>query len=140
MEDTRNINRVPDRYPDPESFRPERWLETGWPTFMEPLTRYPNLREGSSMHTFGWGRRTCLGQNLADDELFIVAASVCWAYDMTPKKCPMTGQDVCFDSQSTNSNVILEPTPFPMELRVRSEVKAEKIMVQFVEVRGSLKV
>jgi cytochrome P450 len=134
------MNRVPERYPDPEAFRPERWLERQWPTYQEPLTRYPNLREGHGMHTFGWGRRTCLGQNLADDELFVAAAAVCWGFDMATKRCPMTGEEVLFDTQATNSNVILEPEPFPMEFRPRSEERAALILKAYEEVRGSLKV
>lgn len=137
---SRNINRVPEKYPDPENYRPERWLEPGWPTYMEPLSRYPNLREGNGMHTFGWGRRTCLGQALADDEMFLTAAAVCWGFDMAPKKCPSTGEDITFDTQATNSNVILECTPFPMEIKPRSEERARLMMDQYASVREGLKV
>lgn len=107
---------------------------------MEPLSRYPNLREGNGMHTFGWGRRTCLGQNLADDETFIVAASVLWGFNLALKKCPSTGKDITFDTQATNSNVILEPTPFPLDIQPRSDERAKLIMEQFSSVRGELKV
>lgn len=107
---------------------------------MEPLSRFPNLREGHGMHTFGWGRRTCLGQTLADDEMFLTAASVCWGFDMALKKCPSTGEDITFDTQATNSNVILEPTPFPMDFKPRSDERAKSIMEQYDSVRASLRV
>lgn len=136
----RNINRVPDKYPDPEHYRPDRYLDPSFPTYQEPLTRYPNFRDGKSMHTFGWGRRACLGQNLVDDELFVAGAAVCWAFDMGPKKCPSTGKDITFDTQATNSNVILEPKPFPMQFKVRSEERAQKIVQQYAEVRSELRV
>ncbi|KAK5993541.1 Cytochrome P450 monooxygenase COX1-like protein [Cladobotryum mycophilum] len=135
-----SISRIPEKYPDPEAYRPERWLESGWPTYMEPLSRYPNLREGHGMHTFGWGRRTCLGQNIADDEMFLIAASVCWGFNMSLKKCPMTGEDITFDTQATNSNVILEPKAWPMEFRPRSQERADTIAKQFAAVRDKLKV
>ena len=136
----RNLNRVPETYPDPESYRPERWLEPGWPTYMAPLSRYPSLREGKAMHTFGWGRRACLGPALADYEIFTFAACVCWGFDVSLKKCPLTGEDVTFDTQATNSNVILEPTPFPVDIKPRSEERARVILERYAAVRGTLKV
>lgn len=131
---------MPEKYPYAEHYRPDRYLDPSFPTYQEPLTRYPNFREGKSMHTFGWGRRSCLGQLLVDDEMFVAAAAACWAFDMGPRKCPVTGEDVVFDTQATNANVILEPVPFPMEFRVRGERRAEKILGQYAEVRPLLRV
>ncbi|KZL87592.1 cytochrome p450 [Colletotrichum incanum] len=135
-----NINRIPERYPDPEHYRPDRYLDPSFPTYQEPLTRYPNFREGVGMHTFGWGRRTCLGQTLVDDEMLIAGASVCWAFDMGLKKCPATGEDVTFDTQATNSNVILEPLPFPMQFKIRSPEKAQRVLEAYNNVRETLRV
>lgn len=136
----RNINRDPALYPDPENYRPERWLEPTWPSYQEPLTKYPNFRDGKAMHTFGWGRRTCLGQTIADDELFVAGANVCWGFDLGRKRCPRTGEVVAFDDQATNSNVILEPKPFPIEIRPRSEERAAQILEGFKGVQPILKV
>lgn len=127
-------------YPDPENYHPERWLEPSWPTYQEPLEKYPNLREGKAMHTFGWGRRKCLGQTIADDELFVAGAGVCWGFDLGPKTCPATGKTIKWDTQATNSNVILEPKPWPMEVKVRSEKRAEQILEGYKGVRAELKV
>lgn len=134
----RALNRVPEQYPDPENFRPERWLERGWPTYMEPLSRYPNLREGKGMHTFGWGRRMCLGQSIADYELFIIGASITWGFDVSAKKCPLTGEKIVFDDQATNSSVILESTPFPMDFKPRSPGRAKDIMRQYESTMSEL--
>ncbi|OAA80555.1 cytochrome P450 [Akanthomyces lecanii RCEF 1005] len=133
------LNRVPEQYPDPENFRPERWLERGWPTYMEPLSRYPNLREGKGMHTFGWGRRMCLGQSIADHELFIVGASVVWGFSVSVKKCPLTGEEIVFDDQATNSSVILEPTTFPMNLKPRSPGHVKDIMRQYESMQTEMR-
>ncbi|TDZ19330.1 Cytochrome P450 monooxygenase COX1 [Colletotrichum orbiculare MAFF 240422] len=135
-----NINRVPEKYPDPEHYRPDRYLDPGFPTYQEPLSRYPNFRDGVGMHTFGWGRRTCLGQNLVDDEMLVAAAAVCWAFDMGLKKCPATGEDVTFDTQATNSNVILEPLPFPMQFKIRSSARAQAVLDGYSSVRSGLRV
>lgn len=136
----RNINRDPEVYPDAENYRPERWLEPTWPSYQEPLTNYPNLRDGKAMHTFGWGRRTCLGQSIADDDLFVAGANVCWGFDLGRKICPRTGKVIEFDNQATNSNVILEPKPFPIEIRPRSEERARLILENYKDVQSILKV
>ncbi|KAI1384977.1 cytochrome P450 [Hypoxylon trugodes] len=135
-----SINRVPERYPDPENFHPERYLEKEWPTYQEPLSRYPNLREGVGMHTFGWGRRTCLGQHIADDEMFVTGAGVLWAFNLIRKKCPKTGEVIEFDSEATNAHVILEPLPFPCDFQPRSAERASQILSGYAEVRDQLRV
>lgn len=131
---------MPDKYPDPENYHPERYLQPGWPTYQEPLSKHPNLRDGKGMHTFGWGRRKCLGQTLADDEMFAVAAAVCWGFDLGLRRCPITGKEVKFDSQATNSNVILEPLPFPLEVKPRSAARAKAMLDQYAAVQGVLQV
>ena len=137
---SRNINRDPEMYPDPEVYHPERWLEPTWPSYQEPLTKYPNLHNGKAMHTFGWGRRKCLGQTIADDELFVAGAGVCWGFDLGKKTCPVTGEVIEWDNQVTNSNVILEPKPWPMSVKVRSEERAGQILEGYRGVRAELKV
>lgn len=92
------------------------------------------------MHTFGWGRRTCLGQTIVDDEMFCAAAGVLWAFDMDRRTCPCDGNVVEFDDEATNSNVILEPKPFPMTFRPRSEERARHILEEYANVRDELKV
>lgn len=76
------IHRELVRYPDPESFRPERWLEKDWPTFKEPLTQYPNLQNFSA---FGFGRRICPGQSIAERSLYILISRVAWACHISAK-------------------------------------------------------
>lgn len=51
------MHRNPRDYPDPDSFKPERWLN-------EKLRRpHPSKK---AMNPFGWGRRACSGQPLAE--------------------------------------------------------------------------
>lgn len=49
---SRAFLRNPTKYPDLENYRPERWIEPGWPTYQEPLKKYPNVK---GMISFGWG-------------------------------------------------------------------------------------
>lgn len=47
------IHRDPDLYPHGDSFMPQRWLESTFPTYQEPLDQYPNL---AGFSAFGYGR------------------------------------------------------------------------------------
>lgn len=68
------IHRNAREYPAPDSFRPER--------FLDGLERpYPN-KQGHN--AFGWGRRVCSGQPLAEQGLFMTFARLLWAFDIQP--------------------------------------------------------
>jgi cytochrome P450 len=55
----------PDIFPDPKTFKPERWLEPGARQKLEPY-----------LVTFGKGTRACVGINLAYAELYTVIATL----------------------------------------------------------------
>ncbi|CAJ2501268.1 Uu.00g041210.m01.CDS01 [Anthostomella pinea] len=135
-----SMNRVASRYPDPENFHPDRYLEKSWPTYQEPLTRYPNFREGVGMHTFGWGRRTCMGQHIVDDEMFVTGAAVLWGFNLSQKTCPKTGKVMELDSEATNAHVILEPLPFPCDFKPRSVERVAQMLNGYGDVRDQLRV
>lgn len=138
---SRAINRVESKYPDPETFNPDRWLNPSYPTYQEPLSKYPNFRDSKfGMHSFGWGRRKCLGMDIVDDELFVTGASLLWAFHMSQAVDPVTGENVRIDTYATNSHVILEPDPFKMRFDVRSEGRRADVLRNYAEVAGGLKV
>lgn len=138
---SRSINRVTSKYPDPENFRPDRYLDPSFPTYQEPLSKYPNFRDSKyGQHTFGWGRRKCLGMDIVDDEFFVTGAGLLWAFNMTQAVNPVTGDKVPINSMATNSHVILEPSEFQMRFEVRSEEKRDSVVRNFGEVAGGLKV
>ncbi|KAI3541420.1 cytochrome P450 [Colletotrichum filicis] len=61
-------HRDPNIFPEPDVFRPERWLENQKTASGKPLSRY--------LVPFGKGPRMCLGMNFAMAELFIGLATV----------------------------------------------------------------
>ncbi|KAL2836652.1 cytochrome P450 [Aspergillus pseudodeflectus] len=69
------IHRDPELYPDGDTFIPDRWLNPKYPTFREPLSKYPSLQNFSS---FSFDRRICLGINIAERSLYILPARVMW--------------------------------------------------------------
>ena len=69
----RAILHNPDLYPDPETFKPERFLnEDG--TFRDDPT---------ISLAFGAGKRICPGRHLVDATLFIVTASLLSVFNVT---------------------------------------------------------
>lgn len=69
-----SIHRHPREFPAPDSFRPERYLNG--------LERPYPTKKGHN--AFGWGRRVCSGQPLAEQSLWMVVARLLWAYDIRP--------------------------------------------------------
>ncbi|KAK3315901.1 cytochrome P450 [Apodospora peruviana] len=117
--------RNPAKYPDPESYRPERWLEPGWPTYQEPLTQFPTIK---GMTSFGWGHRQCLGMSLTQDELIVACGSLAWAFTLKHKTDPKTGRELPVPLDKSNSLLIIKPDPFQMAFEPRSEKrKAEAL-------------
>lgn len=114
----------PEKYPDPGAFRPERWIEPGWPTFQEPLTQYPTIK---GMSSFGYGQRQCLGMSLTQDELFIAFGTLLHYFDLK-KALDDQGNEVEPDVEKSCSLLIIKPDPFQMRFEVRSEEKRREIL------------
>ena len=68
-----NVHYDPDHFPDPHSFKPERFLDN----------------EGKFKHddrviAFGTGKRICPGQGLAEKEFFLFLIGILQRFDITP--------------------------------------------------------
>ncbi|KAI1331393.1 cytochrome P450 [Xylariaceae sp. FL0255] len=122
--------RNPIKYPDPDNFRPERWLEPCWPTYQEPLTTYPTIKGLSS---FGWGQRQCLGMTLTQDELLVACGALAWCFDLRPKKNPVTGENYPVPLDKSNSLLIVKPDPFQMAFIPRSEARKQEALRAWAE-------
>lgn len=84
----RAISRDPDMFPDPEAFNPLRWVEPEFPTYQEPLTQFPTIINSTQ---FGYGRRTCQGQTVTDEDLLIGIGSIAWLFNIS--KAPSKDSD-----------------------------------------------
>ncbi|KAK5702998.1 hypothetical protein LTR97_003944 [Elasticomyces elasticus] len=72
-------------FPEPWSFRPERWIEAGGGSKEDvSLAR-------EAMCPFSLGKRGCIGKRLAYVEIRITIASLLWSYDLEEAKS--AGQD-----------------------------------------------
>ena len=72
----RAILHDPERYPDPEEFKPERFLNEDRSFRDDPAIAL----------AFGIGRRICPGRHFVDATLFIVASSILSVFNITKAK------------------------------------------------------
>ena len=106
-------------YPDPDSFRPERWLEPAWPTYKEPLTVYPQIKGHNG---FGWGNRMCLGQDYVEIVNMIMIGSLLACCSVGKKKNPVTGKDIEIDTMDYEPfTIFVRPYAWEMDAKPRSE-------------------
>lgn len=111
------IHRDEALYPDPDSFRPERWIEPEWPTYREPLETFPNIQHFSS---FGFGRRICPGMHIAERSLYLLTARVAWACDWTKARLA-NGEPMAYPEYDYVEGFNVQPRHFPFELNVRDD-------------------
>jgi cytochrome P450 len=72
----RAILHDPETYPDPEEFRPERFLNKDGSVRDDPILTL----------AFGAGKRICPGRHFVDATLFIVTSSVISIFNVTKAK------------------------------------------------------
>ncbi|ORY80246.1 cytochrome P450, partial [Leucosporidium creatinivorum] len=97
-------------FPEPDKFDPERYLNGA-------ATAYPQKHGHSA---FGWGRRICPGQHVAERGVFIVILHLLHHFTLsTPKDRP--APDIFAFTDGFNSRA----EPFPLAVEVRG-VGAEK--------------
>ena len=128
----RGITRDPQTYPDPDNFRPERWLTPNFPTYREPLTEFPNLKGFSQ---FGFGRRTCQGVDIVEQELFLVMGGLAWAFDIR-KKMSKFGYEVPVPTDKYTSLLIAKPEKMAFEMKPVSQDRVLMIEKDWMRING----
>lgn len=121
------IHRDPELYPDAETFLPDRWLESSYPTYREPMTQHPNVTNYSS---FGFGRRICPGQHIAERSLNILVARIAWACDIK-KKIDVGGMEIDVPLYDYVSGFNVQPKPFVFDLQARTEERWQVVLREY---------
>lgn len=119
----RGLNRDPDYYPDPDIFRPQRFLDS-YGQLAEPLADTHgqghvafggSRRCGDSMvlaicaHINGLFPRICVGMNLANQSVFIDVAGLLWAFNVEP--APMDNKLILSSRPGANDDSVLACVP-----------------------------
>ena len=96
------INTNDENFQDPFEFRPERWLQ------------HPD----QPLCTFGLGRRTCPGKQIAQNSVFIAVARILWAYNISHYY--YNGTKVPIDPLDITQTLVGRPSPFQASFSIRS--------------------
>ncbi|KAI0264155.1 cytochrome P450 [Gloeopeniophorella convolvens] len=124
----------PELYPEPDRFRPERFLEPDGSVRDDPMLTM----------AFGLGKRICPGRHFADATLFITVASILSAFKISKKK-DADGNEIPFEPTFTNGVIRYSspmsvqsgrqaylthdsrPSPFPFSVVPRDKKAADLI-------------
>ncbi|KAH9899431.1 CyP450 monooxygenase [Cubamyces lactineus] len=109
------VSRDPEEYPEPEEFRPER--------FLDPKTRDP------MSFVFGSGRRICAGRHFADASLYIIVASVLHSPSIEPP-LDSSGRPMRVEPKMTTDMLLSYPEPFKCRITPRSKQAEALIRAQ----------
>ncbi|KAK7681933.1 hypothetical protein QCA50_014895 [Cerrena zonata] len=114
---------------DYDTFRPERFLdESGMKENVPPNTH------GEGHTGFGYGRRKCVGVNLAKSTMFINIATTLWAFDIGKGK-DANGNIVTPDANAfEDRGLVVGPDPFPVSFTPRSSEVVPEILAQAQQV------
>lgn len=102
----------PTTYPDPKSFKPERFLGE----FPETDPRE---------YIFGFGRRRCPGRLLADSSVWLTIAKTLAAFDIRQEK-DAEGKEVQPEVRFS-AGVVSHPVAFKADIKPRSQHVAELV-------------
>ncbi|KAI0872055.1 cytochrome P450 2C3 [Hypoxylon argillaceum] len=119
-------------YPDGDEFNPARWLDPAYPTYKGPLTTHPKLNGFSQ---FGFGRRTCQGIPLVEQDLYLAMGGMAWAFDIR-KKRRADGSEVPVHWNDYTPLLIAKPKPFEFDAVVRGEERARLLRCMWETGKG----
>ena len=125
------IHRHPRDFPDPDRFIPERFLD-GKDSAKQP---YPNKY---GMNPFGWGRRQCSGQPLAEQGLFYSLARMIWAFNILPGH-DQNQNEVKLDIFAYTNSENMRPEPFRVQFIPRSDAIRKLLLDEAAEAREALR-
>ena len=122
------------QFPNPHTFDPTRFLPSS------PYAAHTPPYPGARGHTaFGWGRRICPGQFLAEQSIFINIAKILWAFNVSKARDAETGAEVPVDLFAFTDGFNSLPLPFRCAIKVRSEAHARVVEREWEDAQEGLR-
>lgn len=118
------LSRDPERYQEPETFAPERFLG-------DDLDAFTSAKQSDYLKrdhiNYGWGRRLCQGIHLAENSLYMQVSRVLWAFDVAtiPGEPPL-------NIHEKDDGFIKKPKAFRVSITPRSD-EAVQVLLQSAE-------
>ncbi|PSN70691.1 cytochrome P450 [Corynespora cassiicola Philippines] len=115
-------------FPEPDRFDPTRYLDNTRP--------FPGEK---GYMTFGWGRRSCSGQFLAEQGTFLGVARLIWGFQIEPAVDKVTGKEIPVDIFDFTDGLNWRPRPFKVAIRPRNELIRQTIVREGEQALQNLK-
>ncbi len=87
------------------------------------------------MSQFGFGRRTCQGVDIVEQELFLVMGGLAWGFEIGKKK-DRFGRETYVSADKYTSLLIAKPEQFEFEMRSVKEGRQQEIEALWRTVNG----
>ncbi|KAF9463393.1 cytochrome P450 [Collybia nuda] len=108
--------RDPDIFPDPDEFRPSRFLDTSGKVIHKFSDSMP-----LGHATYGFGKRICSGLNMANQSLFINIACMLWALNIEKARDSHGNPIVPSSVDCVDEGIIVRPALFTCKIEPRSD-------------------
>ncbi|KAG1810570.1 cytochrome P450 [Suillus subaureus] len=92
----------PEVFPEPHKFNPQRWIDDAG-----------RVRDDLRFFTFGFGRRVCPGQHVANRSIFINTALILWAFRLSENPAAK------IDTLAFSDTAVIHAAPFEICLEKR---------------------
>ncbi|XP_006455053.1 hypothetical protein AGABI2DRAFT_187530 [Agaricus bisporus var. bisporus H97] len=113
-----------DAYPEPEEFKPERFIKNG--------VLRDDVPDPEAIATFGFGRRICPGSHIALPFIHLIAASILCLFDILPE-VDADGNPINVVPKFAPSSVTSEPLPFPCKIVPRGDRKIKELLKEYLD-------
>ncbi|CAE6429628.1 hypothetical protein ACGC1H_000900 [Rhizoctonia solani] len=108
------IHSNPQRFEDPNSFKPERFMD-------HKMSMVESIAQGDPFQrdhfAFGAGRRSCPGVQVAEQDMFIALSRLLWAFEFSAPP----GTHVNVEQSAFTGETVRHPKEFPLVTKPRSE-------------------